>query len=288
MMTAGLPRTAGISSYNRAILDDLERRASTGLADALGVLVPAVTDEPVPLRGRAPADVQVHVPEHAGALAGAHCDRYAGHPVHFPQGRPDVRLHKMLQHIEAGHVVEAVVRKREAMSLREHHLIVKQIGHHLGPQHGTEPELLGKSQRLAPARAHVKQGPAPQILQDAFHVCLTARPHAVPGRLVVLDVPLNFLVSVVSHRQLSSLAIGKHVRADPSVQLITCMSRFRFAHRAYCAKCIRRLASLVLLRPLVYGPKKCVPCMSKPSSRIRLAPFDLATSRPRTPLLTDT
>ena len=72
------------------------------------------------------------------------------------------------------------------------------------------------------------------------------------------------------------------------MQLKTSMSRFRFAHRAYCAKCIRRFVSVVLLRPLVYGPKKCVPCMSKPNSRIRLAPFNRATSRPSTPLLTDT
>lgn len=58
------------------------------------------------------------------------------------------------------------------------------------------------------------------------------------------------------------------------------------AQRAYCAMCTRRFAGAVLLRPFVYGPKKCVPAMSNPSSRIRVAPARRAHSSASTPELT--
>lgn len=43
----------------------------------------------------------------------------------------------------------------------------------------------------------------------------------------------------------------------------------------------------MLDRPFSYFPKKCVPCMSKPSSRILVAPSLFAHSSASTPLFVD-
>src|SRR5690606_22747213 len=156
MITAGLPLTAGSRSANRAILDDLKCRTPAGLADSLRVAVPTVPNQPVPLRCRTLADMQVHSAKDAGALAGADRDGHPGDPVHFHQSGPNVFFNQMFQHVEAGHVIEAVVLERQAMRLGEYDFIIQQVRHHLRTRHWLKTKPLGELQRLPSAGADIQ------------------------------------------------------------------------------------------------------------------------------------
>src|SRR5690606_21619676 len=153
MITAGLPLTAGSRSANRAILDDLKCRTPAGLADSLRVAVPTVPNQPVPLRCRTLADMQVHSAKHAGALAGADRDGHPGDPVHLHQSGPNAFFNPMSPHVESGPAIEPLAPERQAMRWGDSDSFIQQVRHHLRTRHWLKTTPLGELQRLPSAGA---------------------------------------------------------------------------------------------------------------------------------------